>query len=150
MASAEETVRQFWKCMEEEGSPTAFKKFLHPDIVKEDSGLGKTIGLEMALVGLDVYLEVFKRPYVKAEIRNLAVNGNTVLLERTEHNINRETGDVYTGDLMAVMVVDKDGKITRWADYYDPTPYKYGKAMPRSESVGKLIKMWNAVNRKKG
>ena len=147
MATPEEIVRQFWDCMENEGSPTAFKKFLHPDVVKEDTGFGKTVGLEMALVGLEVYLELFKRPYVRTEIKNLAVNGNTVLMERTEHNINRENGDTYTGDLMAVFVIDGD-KIVRWADYYDPTPYRYGRAMPRTENTRKLMKMWTAVNKK--
>jgi limonene-1,2-epoxide hydrolase len=100
----------------------------------------------MTMQGLEAYLETFKRPYARIEIHNLAVNGDTMLTERTETCENRETGDRYVGHLMSVFEV-KDGQIIRWADYYDPSSSQYDKSMPRAPETRKLMKMWSEKKR---
>jgi len=147
MASPEDIIREFCKAWDTVGFREAFQQYLHPNVIKEDSGFGATSGKELTLQGLEAYIETFKRPYARVEIRNLAANGNTVLMERTEHCENRETGDTYVGHLMSVFVIE-DGQIIRWADYYDPSAYQYGKAMPRGPATRQLIKMWS--EKKKG
>ena len=147
MADPEGIVRNFYKAWDSMGFREAFQQYLHPDVVKEDSGFGATPGKAMTMQGLEAYLETFQRPYARVEIHNLAVNGNTVLTERTEYCENRETGDSYTGHLMSVFVIE-DGQIIRWADYYDPSSYQFGKAMPRGPATRQLMKMWS--EKKKG
>lgn len=45
------------------------------------------------------------------------------------------------------MVVEGD-KIIRWLDYYDSSEYKYGRALPRTPSIKKLMNMFGALHAK--
>lgn len=145
--SPKDIVLAFFECFEKEGTQVAFPRYMHPDVIKCDSGLGCTVGLEMTMVGLRAYLEIFHRPFVRIDIKNIAVNGNVVFAERVETNENRETGDKFVGELTSVMVVEGD-KIIRWSDYYDPSDYKYGRAMPRTPAVRELMKMFGDLKKK--
>lgn len=142
-----QVVLDYFACCDKEGARVAFQRYLHPDVIKCDSGLGSNVGLEMVLTGLDSYLEIFDRPFVHCDIKNIAVAGNVVLAERVETNYNPETGDKFVGELASVMVVEGD-KIIRWSDYYDSSEYKYGRAMPRSPSTKKLLKMFGDLHKK--
>ena len=142
-----QVVLDMFECMDREGTRVAFPRYLHPDVIKCDTGLGNNVGLDMVLMGLEAYLEVFDRPNVHADIKNIAASGNVVFAERVETNFNAETGDKFVGELASVMVVEGD-KIIRWSDYYDSSEYKYGRAMPRSPSIKKLMKMFGALHQK--
>jgi limonene-1,2-epoxide hydrolase len=48
-------------------------------------------------------------------------------------NRSEDGSDTYSGPLMSRFVVG-GGKIKQWADYYDPSSYKFGEALP----VGQL------------
>lgn len=124
----EEVVRGFYDDWDKIGFRKAYEKWLHPDCVVENPGM-TWHKKDYVLENLDLYLQAFPRHYARVELHNIAVNGNTVLTERTEHNENRENGDTYTGDLMTTFVIE-DGLIKRWAEYYDPAPYKFGAAVP--------------------
>ena len=140
-------VLDYFECCDTEGTRVAFQKYLHPDVIKYDTGLGANVGLDMVLTGLEAYLEIFDRPNVLCDIKNIAAAGNVVFAERVETNYNPETGDKFVGELASVMVVEGD-KIIRWTDYYDSSEYKYGRAMPRTPSVRKLLKMFGDLHRK--
>ena len=140
-------VLDYFACCDAEGVKVAFDRYLHPDVIKCDSGLGANVGLDMVKVGLDAYMEIFNRPYVHCDIKNIAASGNVVFAERVETNYNKETGDKFTGELASVMVVEGD-KIVRWSDYYDSSEYRYGRAMPRTPSVRKLMKMLGELKAK--
>lgn len=146
--SPRDIVLEFFEAFSRDGTKSAFSRYLHNDVIKCDTGLGCTIGLDMALLGLQSYLEIFHRPYVSIDIKNIATNGNVVFAERVETNENRETGDKFVGELTSVMVIEGD-KIIRWSDYYDPSDYKYGRAMPRTPAVTELMKKFGEL-RKKG
>ena len=51
------------------------------------------------------------------ELRNLAVSGNVVLTERTDHITMQ--GKRATLPVMGAFEVDESGKITAWRDYFD-------------------------------
>jgi limonene-1,2-epoxide hydrolase len=56
-------------------------------------------------------------PSTTVDIKNLDVNGDTVLTERVD---NFKVGDSPIGmEVMGVIDVGGDGRITRWRDYYD-------------------------------
>jgi limonene-1,2-epoxide hydrolase len=88
------------------------------------------VGIDQIMDGVGQYLTVFQRPYARVELVNLAVNGDVVLTERVEVCENRDTGDSYTGSHMSAFTL-RDGKILRWADYFDPTDYRNGTALPK-------------------
>jgi limonene-1,2-epoxide hydrolase len=125
----EDVVLAFYADWDKVGFRKAYENWLHPECVVENPGLGAWHGLDYVLEMFDLYVQAFQRPYCRVDLRNIAVNGNTVLTERTETNENRETGDTFTGDLMSTFVIE-DGLIKRWAEYYDPAPYRYGSAVP--------------------
>lgn len=142
-----QVVLDMFKCMDEEGTRVAFPRYLHKDVIKYDTGMGSNVGLDMVMTGLEGYLEVFDRPRVSADIKNIAASGNVVFAERVETNYNPETGDKFVGELASVMVVEGD-KIIRWSDYYDSSEYRYGRAMPRSPSIRKLMGMFAELHKK--
>jgi len=125
----EEIVLAFYEAWDTVGFAEAYRTWLHPDVTVENPQMPHWKGLDTVMSCLDAYMKVFKRPYAKVEVHHLAVNGNVVLTERTEHNRNEAGDDVYTGQLMTTFVIE-DGKIKRWAEYYDITPYQYGAALP--------------------
>lgn len=125
----EDVVQSFYAAWDTVGFRKAYETHLHPECVVENPGLGEWHGRDYVLEMLDRYMQAFQRPYATVELHNIAVNGNTVLTERTEHNQNRETGDTFTGKLMTTFVIE-DGLIKRWAEYYDVRPYLYGEAVP--------------------
>lgn len=140
-------VLDYFECCDNEGTRIAFQKYLHPDVIKCDTGLGANVGLDMVLTGLEAYLELFDRPNVHCDIKNIAASGNVVFAERVETNYHPEKGNKFVGELASVMVVEGD-KIIRWTDYYDSSEYKYGRAIPRMPSVKKLMKMLGELKEK--
>jgi limonene-1,2-epoxide hydrolase len=131
--SPESVVRAFYDAWDTIGFDAAYKKFLHQDVVVWNPGLGEWHGLASVIENLARYLAAFKRPYASVDLKHIAVNGNVVLTERVETNRNEAGDDTYTGPLMSRFVIQGD-KILEWAEYYDPSPYRFGAAVP----VGQL------------
>ncbi|MFE3059937.1 nuclear transport factor 2 family protein [Nocardia sp. NPDC059239] len=129
----EDVVRSFYADWDTLGFRKSYEKHLHPEVTVENTGFPDWHGRDFVLQMLDIYMDAFQRPFGRVEILNMASNGNVVLTERIEHNENRETGDTYSGKLMTTFVIE-DGLIKRWAEYYDPAPYKFGAAVPLGQS----------------
>jgi limonene-1,2-epoxide hydrolase len=125
----EAVVRAFYDAWDKVGFEDAYKQFLADDVVVWNPGLGDWKGLDTVLQGLSAYLQAFLRPYASVEIKHIAVNGNVVLTERVETNRSEDGSDTYSSPLMSRFVIEGD-KIKQWADYYDPSPYQFGAALP--------------------
>jgi limonene-1,2-epoxide hydrolase len=125
----EEVVRAFNAAWDTDGFEKAYQDFFTDDVVVTNPGMPAWKGKEDVLARLGVYLKAFRRPYAKVDLHHIAVNGNIVLTERTEHNRSADGKDVYSGDLMTRFKIEGD-KISEWAEYYDPTPYQFGAAVP--------------------
>jgi limonene-1,2-epoxide hydrolase len=54
-----------------------------------------------------------------AEMHAVAADGNTVYTERTDHHYDKDGNDVLTPKISGIFVV-KDGRFSRWSDYFDP------------------------------
>jgi len=130
--SPEAVVRAMYAAWDTVGFIESYKIYMHDDVIMENPGGAVFHGLEMLIKITENYNERYKRPYARIVVKNLAVNGNTVLTERDETCYNRETGDTFSGFVAMSAFVVENGKITRWADYFDPTPYKVGSALPDS------------------
>lgn len=129
----EEIVRSFYNDWDTVGFRKSYEKHLHPDVTVENTGFPDWHGRDFVLQMLDIYMDTFQRPYGVVTIHHLLADGNVVLTERTERNENGDTGDSYSGKLMTTFEIE-DGLIKRWAEYYDPSPYKFGDAVPLGQS----------------
>ena len=126
-----DVVRAFDAAWDTEGFGPAFSGFIHPDGIWQNNVDPPRQGLADVMAGIDQYLQVFQRPYARVELLHLAIDGDVVLTERIEHCENRETGDTYVGRHMSSFEI-RDGKIVRFNDYFDPTDYRDGNALPRA------------------
>jgi limonene-1,2-epoxide hydrolase len=128
----ESVVLAFYDAWDTVGFDAAYKKYLHQDVVLWNPGRGDWNGLDAVITGLTAYLNVFRRPYASADVKQMAANGNVVLTERAEVNRSEDGQDTYEGPLMSRFVVEDD-KIVQWADYCDPSPYQFGAALPAKQ-----------------
>lgn len=122
-------MRAFYAAWDTDGFEKAYRDFFTDDVVVINPGMPEWKGKEEVMQRLGVYLKAFRRPYAKVDLHHIASNGNIVLTERTEHNRSEDGKDVYTGNLMTRFKIEGD-KISEWAEYYDPTPYQFGAAVP--------------------
>ena len=134
--SPEAVVRAFYESWDAIGFDASYKQFLADDVVVWNPGLGEWKGLGTVIEGLTAYLAALGRPYCSVDLKHIAVNGNVVLTERVETNRSENGRSTFTGPLMSRFVVEGD-KIKEWADYYDPSPYKFGEAVPMGQLAWK-------------
>ena len=131
----EAVVRAFYQEWDTVGFRQSYKNHMRDDVVVEIPGTTFT-SLQQWLDADDAYNATYDRPYGRVDLRSIAVAGNKVLTEREEVCYNRDTGDEFTGfKTMSTFEVDPQGRITRWADFFDPTPYQPGgSAMPKRKA----------------
>ena len=97
----------------------AYDKYLADDCIYENSGLPSFNKEEtMAFFFSEPKSEdgIVK---LVAEIHTIAVDGDTIFTERTDHHYDKDGNDVLTPRIAGIFVV-KDGQFSRWSDYFDP------------------------------
>ncbi len=114
--SPEEVVRQFCAVVSKRDVEVV-RPLLAEEVVYHNIGMSPSKGIEDALANLAGQWAMFPATY-EFEIRNIAVNGPIVLTERIDR--------VGSVDLVAPVPVMgvfeiRNGKITDWRDYFDPT-----------------------------
>lgn len=92
LTAPEAVVRAFlndWECL---GFVPAFERWLAPDAVWENTfpPCPKAEGRAAYMDLLHQYQAFSQMPFARVEIRNIAVNGNTVLTERVDHLFNAD------------------------------------------------------------
>lgn len=127
-------IRAFYDEWDDVGFRQSYKNHMSDDVVVESPGKVHN-GLQAWLAADDGYNATYDRPYGKVDLKTIAVTGNQVLTEREEICYNKETGDSFSGfKAMSTFDINADGKITRWAEYYDPSPYlPGGSALPKQK-----------------
>jgi limonene-1,2-epoxide hydrolase len=120
--SSEEVVREFCALVSKR-DVEVLRPLLDDEVVYHNIGMPATRGIEATLANLAGQWEMFSATY-EWELRNLAVNGDTVLTERIDRV--GPPGIVAPVPLMGVFEV-RNGKIKDWRDYFD------------SALVGKLL-----------
>ncbi len=90
------------------------ESLLHPKVVYHNIGSEPAVGREAALAAVKFQFDMFDP--ISFRIRNLAVDGDTVLTERVD--------EVTANGVMAPVPVMgtfevSDGRIVRWRDYFD-------------------------------
>src|ERR1700685_3017352 len=112
--SSEEVVREFCALVSKR-EVEVLRPLLDDEVVYHNIGMPATRGIEATLANLAGQWEMFSATY-EWEIRNVAVNGNTVLTERIDRV--GPPGVTAAVPLMGVFEVH-NGKIKEWRDYFD-------------------------------
>jgi limonene-1,2-epoxide hydrolase len=119
-SEAEKTVRTFLAKMGEsfDAQVDAYRQYFTPESVWIQSGLPDITGAEAA-----VAMVTGARPKgletVKIDIINIASKGDVVHTERVDHMVGPDGATIASLPVAGVFTV-KNGKIARWADYFDP------------------------------
>lgn len=116
MSSPAEVVRQFCALMERRDAE-ALRPLLAEGAVYQNVGMPAFVGPDAIVENMAAQFAMFPDAYA-FEIVNLASEGSVVLTERLDY-IQAPDGSKPAIPVMGTFVVDDDGRITRWTDYFD-------------------------------
>jgi limonene-1,2-epoxide hydrolase len=125
VSDAIQTVRDFVDTINEgpDGFGRAVARWFTPQTVWENVGMAKTTGPEQAL-GFMQSMSTAGIATFRVENLAIAAQGNKVLTERIDYLMNAAGEVTLELRVMGIFEVDGDGKIERWADYFDASPFK--------------------------
>ncbi|HXZ61542.1 MAG TPA: limonene-1,2-epoxide hydrolase family protein [Acidimicrobiales bacterium] len=113
MPSPEEVVREFCAAARSR-DPQVLRGFLSEDVVYHNIPMEPAVGIEAAMAVIDMFVTMCEA--LDFEVHHLAVDGETVLTERTDtFTINGKTAPLPVMGAFRVV----GGKITAWRDYFD-------------------------------
>lgn len=115
----EEIVRDFFRMWEEEGLVEGYAKYIHPDILYQNTGMEDRTDKEEILENLRTYVKMGKMPYSRVEILTLMSEGNVVVAERIDHMFSKENNNKHDLPVMGTFIIE-DGLIKVYRDYFDP------------------------------
>ena len=116
MANPVDVVREFCALMERR-DPEALRPLLAADAVYQNVGMPASIGVDAIVENMAAQFAMFPDAYA-FEIVNIAGDGRVVLTERLDY-IQTPGGAKPGVPVMGTFVVDDDGRIARWTDYFD-------------------------------
>lgn len=105
-----------------EGFTDAVQRWFTPKTVWENVGLAVTTGPDEALA----LLNGMGLGGVRIEVLAAAAAGRTVLTERIDYLLGPSGETRIELRCMGAFEIDGDGKIARWTDYFDATPFQQG------------------------
>lgn len=108
----------------------AYRRYLAPDVVYENSGVPPCNGIEesVAFIRSTCEMPQFDIQTIRVDIRHIAAAGAIVFTERVDWHYDSNGVATLVPELCGVMEFDEAGRIRRWADYFDPGPMIAGIA----------------------
>lgn len=116
MSSPTDVVRHFCALMAQRDAE-ALRPLLAEGAVYQNVGMPAFSGPDAIVENMAAQFAMFPDAYA-FEIVNLASEGSVVLTERLDY-IQTPDGRKPAIPVMGTFVVDGDGRITRWTDYFD-------------------------------
>lgn len=116
MSASVDVVRKFCALMEERDAE-ALRPLIADDAVYQNVGMPASSGVDAIVENMAAQFSMFPEAYA-FEIVNIASDGAVVLTERLDY-IQAPDGSKPAVPVMGTFVVGRDGKITRWTDYFD-------------------------------
>lgn len=116
MSSPADVVRHFCALMVQRDAE-ALRPLLAEGAVYQNVGMPAFSGPDAIVENMAAQFAMFPDAYA-FEIVNLASEGSVVLTERLDY-IQTPDGRKPAIPVMGTFVVDGDGRITRWTDYFD-------------------------------
>ncbi|TAM72171.1 limonene-1,2-epoxide hydrolase family protein [Mycobacterium sp.] len=118
MSSPADVVRHFCALMEQRDAE-ALRPLLAEGAIYQNVGMPAFTGPDAIVENMAAQFAMFPDAYA-FEIINLVSEGSVVLTERLDY-IQAPDGSKPAIPVMGTFVVDDDGRITRWTDYFDLT-----------------------------
>jgi len=112
---AKQVVQQLCDAMVDRDAD-ALRPLLADGVVYQNVGMEPTEGIEATLAAMAFQFEMFPDSY-EYETVNVIAEGDLVMNERLDY-VRGPDGERHGLPVMGAFVV-KDGKITRWTDYWD-------------------------------
>jgi limonene-1,2-epoxide hydrolase len=125
VSDAIQTVVDFVDTINEgpEGFAKGLARWFTPQTVWENVGMSVTTGPEQAL-GLMQAMGAGGIAAFRIETLAIAAQGRKVLTERVDYMMNAAGETTLALPVMGVFEIAPDGKIVRWADYFDTSAFK--------------------------
>jgi limonene-1,2-epoxide hydrolase len=115
MSDAASIVREFCELMIKRDAE-ALRRFVADDAVYQNTGMEASVGVDAIVENLTGQFGMFPDSY-EYRLQHLAADGNVVMTERLDM-IKGPDGGLHGVPVMGTFVV-RDGKISRWTDYWD-------------------------------
>lgn len=112
---AKQVVQEFCDLMVKRDAKP-LRPYLADDVVYQNTGMPAASGLDDVIANLAGQFAMFPDSYEYTTI-NSAADGDVVMNERLDR-VRGPDGTVHALPVMGTFVV-RDGKITRWTDYWD-------------------------------
>ena len=113
MSDAEAVVREFCEAVVAK-RPSELRRFFTDDVVYHNMPLDPALGIDATMGVLEMFIGLCEA--VRFDIHHLAVDGDTVLTERTD--VFTMGGEERPLAVMGSFTV-RDGRISLWRDYFD-------------------------------
>lgn len=117
----EAVVRAFFESLSSGQMLEAIETWCTDDCRWENSGLPSAESKAAMLQMMKTFIEGFSMSALVIDVHELAVCGDTVLTERTDHMDGPGGKRLLSFPLAGVLRI-RDGRIHRWTDYFDPRP----------------------------
>lgn len=115
MAEPIEVVREFCDLMVKR-DPEALRGLLASNAVYQNTGMPASVGVDAVLENLAAQFAMFPDSY-EYRTQHIVGSGEVVMTERLDM-IKGPDGAIHGVPVMGTFIV-RDGKITRWTDYFD-------------------------------
>lgn len=115
MAEPIEVVREFCDLMVKR-DPEALRGLLASNAVYQNTGMPASVGVDAVLENLAAQFAMFPDSY-EYRMQHIVGRGEVVMTERLDM-IKGPDGAIHGVPVMGTFIV-RDGKITRWTDYFD-------------------------------
>ena len=127
MSPAENTeyVQRFFKSWEKGTFAdlcASYRHYLAADVLYENSGVPPCHGIDASIKLIESVCLVPKMDIqtIRVDVRAIAATADVVFTERVDWHYNSKGVATLVPYICGIMQF-KDGKISRWADYFDPT-----------------------------
>lgn len=122
-----QAVLDFFKAWEKgrfEDIAEAYRRYLAPDVIYENPGVPACSGIDesVAFIQSACAIPALEIQTIRVDVKHIAAAQNLVFTERVDWHYNSKGEATLVPSICGVMEFGEDGKIIRWADYFDPGP----------------------------
>lgn len=122
-ANPETVVRQFLSDM---GRPGGLIKAIENHCAEgcrwENTGLPTAENKAAMVTMMKAFIDGYQLDHMVVELTAIAAAGDKVLTERVDH-LKKADGTLILSIALAGVLHVRDGRVTHWADYFDPRPF---------------------------
>jgi len=104
-----------------EGIIDAFQRYCAPDVKWINTGLPSVEGLDQCVELLRAQAAAWKFSSTRVDVREMLAAPGLVMVERTDRVFDEQGAEIFAAPVVGVLEW-RDGKITQWRDYFDPSP----------------------------